>query len=119
MHADAIAIELTQAQTVTCPKCGNQLCQEIDENKRKVILWCEKRGCNFGRDVRYKYLSFRFVYRDEFTTEITARTLEDAIKKLDSAVWQRSSLDLWHEYLEVKYYPVIKLEKQKGNREIE
>jgi len=119
MNTDMIAVELIETQTAICPKCGGELCQEINEDKRTVTLWCEKAGCHFGRDVKYKYLTFKFVYRDEFTTEITAQTLDDAIKKLDSVAWQRSDFDLWHEYLEAKYYPVIKLKKQKGNREIE
>jgi len=100
---------LSYEQSTICPKCGASLYQEVWESEHKVYGLCEKSDCGYEGVLSYEYLKFTFVYRDEFTTEITAKNLEDAIKQLDNAAWKRTGYHLWQDYLSAEYSPVCEL----------
>jgi predicted nucleic acid-binding Zn-ribbon protein len=92
-----------------CPRCGAKLYEEIREDKKTLYLVCEKDGCGYEKTVKYKCMKFSFTYRDEFTTEVVAKNMEEAKKKIENIDWKRTGYDLWEDYLDVEYSPVVKL----------
>ena len=102
--------ELCSDKSITCPNCGSQVYDEVWEDERKVYLVCEQKGCDFEAIIEYEYVKFTFRYRDEFTTEILDRSLEEALDKINSASWRRTGWSLWEEYLEVRYQPDYELD---------
>lgn len=105
-------VSLCYKQAKACPKCGALLYREVWESERKVYVVCEQGDCGYEDLLEYEYLKFSFGYRDEFTTEITAKSVEDAIKELDNATWKRTGYDIWQDYLSGEYVPVFELEEE-------
>ncbi len=102
-------IEASSGILRKCPRCGAELYEEIWEDKKTIYLVCEKDGCGYEKTMKYKHLKFSFTYRDEFTTVVVAKNIEEARKKIESVDWKRAEYDLWEEYLDVEYSPVVKL----------
>ena len=92
-----------------CPRCSALLYEEVCEDEKTIYLVCEKNGCGYQKKIKYEHLKFSFTYRDEFTTEVVAKNIEEAIKKIESVDWKRTGYDLWEDYLDVEYSPVVKL----------
>jgi len=101
-----LKMELCCEEEIQCPKCGAELYQKLYKDERKIYLVCEVENCGYEKTVTYDKTQFNFVYRDEFYTEIIAENLEEAIKKLDNAIWKRTDFNLWQDYFEVKYKPI-------------
>lgn len=95
-----------------CPKCGSMLHEEVYENISSLYLSCIKPGCGYEHEIKYHNMKFKFVYREEFVTEIVAKSLEEAIKKLDHVTWRRTDWYLWDDYFDVTYYPDYKLNQR-------
>lgn len=102
-------VKLSCERALTCPQCGAYLYQEVLEDEKKVNLFCQENGCNYENIAKYECLRFSFTYRDEFTTEVVAKNLDEAMKKLDHANWQRTVHELWEEYLDVEYNPIFEV----------
>ena len=107
-------IELYNEKQRMCPKCGSYLCQELVENGGKFHLFCEEGDCEYDKILEPERIRFHFTYRDEFTTEVVAKNLEEAMKQIDDAAWQRTGYGLWNEYLEVECEPIIDEEQTSG-----
>lgn len=104
-----LRVELYYQSRTICPMCEAQLYQEIWEDESKVYLVCERSGCDYQAIVKYEYIKFSFTYRDEFTTEVIAKNIEEALGKIDDATWKRTGYNLWKDYLDARYYPVFEL----------
>jgi len=104
-----LKIRLSYNESTICPKCGSRLYQEVWEDEKKVYLVCEQNGCGYETIVEYEYIKFNFIYRDEFTTDVIARNIKEAMEKIDDANWKRTPFYLWKDYLEAQYYPFCEL----------
>ena len=104
-----LKINLLYNENVICPKCGFELHQEVWEDEKKVYLVCDQNSCDYETIVEYEYVKYNFIYRDEFTTDVIARNIEEAMEKIDDANWKRTPFNLWKDYLEVKCYPFYEL----------
>jgi uncharacterized pyridoxamine 5'-phosphate oxidase family protein len=104
-----LKVELSCDELMICPKCGSQLCQEVLEAEKKVYVVCEESGCAYEATIEYESIEFRFTYRDEFTTEVTARNIEEALKRIEQVNWKRTPYYLWRDYLEARYYPSVQI----------
>ncbi|MGA2322897.1 MAG: hypothetical protein ABSG22_03520 [Sedimentisphaerales bacterium] len=102
-------IEVSSKVLRKCPRCSAQLYEEVYEDEKTIYLVCEKNGCGYEKKIKYKHLKFSFTYRDEFTTDVVAKNIEEAMKKIESVDWKRTDCDLWEDYLDVEYSPVVKL----------
>ena len=100
-------IEISNEKQLMCPKCGAPLCQQWLEYGSKFHLFCEEGDCKYEETIQPERIRFSFKYRDEFTTEVVAKNLEEAMKKIDDSNWRRTIFGLWNEYLEVECDPVI------------
>lgn len=104
-----LKVEPSCDEVTVCPKCGSKLYQEVWEEESKVYLACDQTGCNYETKTEYEYIKYKFTYRDEFTTEVIARNIEEALERIDSATWRRTPYYLWPEYLEARYHPVYEV----------
>ena len=106
-----LKINLSYEESTICPKCGAILYQEVWEDEKKVYLMCEKDDCDYETIIEYEYIKYSIIYRDEFTTDVIARNIEEAMEKIDHTNWKRTSFSLWKDYLEAQYFPFYELNK--------
>jgi uncharacterized pyridoxamine 5'-phosphate oxidase family protein len=100
-----IKISLAYEESTICPECEAILYQEVWEDEKKLYLVCEQDGCDYERLISYENIKFTFTYRDEFTTDVMARNIEEAMEKIDDVNWKRTSSSLWKDYLQAEYFP--------------
>lgn len=105
-------IEASQEHEEVCPRCGDKVYVEVWEDKRLVYLACENKDCEYEATCEYELQKYRFTYRDEFTTEVEARDFDEARRKIEDVEWKRTAYDLWDDYLDAVYRPVIKGKKE-------
>ncbi|MHC4648264.1 MAG: hypothetical protein ACYTBJ_22620 [Planctomycetota bacterium] len=101
-------MELSYEETHTCPRCSAKLYVEVLDEEKKIYLLCEQEGCEYEGTIEYECARFCFTYREEFCTEVVAKDIEEARRKIEGANWTATGCGLWEDYLEVEYSPVHK-----------